>query len=137
MKIFDDRLKVQKIIYLLQQTGINLGYSYSFYIYGPYCTGLARDAFQITSFSKIKDVGFENETVDDKFKEFVEKIGEHKNDVLWLEVASSIHLMKKLYPERTKNKIIQTIKEKRSELNNKGEVIIKVWEDINGWIING
>ena len=47
MDTFDDRLILQKAVYLAQAKGVNLGYYYSWYLYGPYTSALARDAFEI------------------------------------------------------------------------------------------
>ena len=47
MDTFDDRLIVQKTIYLVQCLGINLGYHFSWYLKGPYSTSLASDGFSI------------------------------------------------------------------------------------------
>lgn len=45
MVSFDDRLMLQKTIYLLQQMGIHLGYPFSWYLRGPYSRDLTADAF--------------------------------------------------------------------------------------------
>jgi uncharacterized protein YwgA len=42
---FDNRLMVQKGIYLLQQRGVELGYPYNWYVRGPYSSRLADDLF--------------------------------------------------------------------------------------------
>ena len=47
MDRFDDKLEVQKIIYLLQEYGINLGYAYEWYIRGPYCKQVSVDAHDV------------------------------------------------------------------------------------------
>lgn len=44
---FDDRLILQKAIYLAQATGVDLGYYYRWYLHGPYCPALAKDGFAI------------------------------------------------------------------------------------------
>jgi uncharacterized protein YwgA len=44
---FDDRLTLQKAIYLAQAAGVQLGYHYNWYLRGPYSPGLTRDAFAI------------------------------------------------------------------------------------------
>ena len=43
---FDDRLLLQKIVYMLQKAGINFGYYFSWYLRGPYSAGLAKDAYE-------------------------------------------------------------------------------------------
>lgn len=44
---FDDRLILQKAIYLAQAAGANLGYYYRWYLRGPYCPAVAEDGFAI------------------------------------------------------------------------------------------
>jgi len=44
---FMDRLIMQKAVYLAQAAGVNLGYFYQWYLYGPYSPSLTRDEFAI------------------------------------------------------------------------------------------
>lgn len=44
---FRDRLIMQKAVYLAQAAGVNLGYYYHWYLYGPYSPSLTRDEFAI------------------------------------------------------------------------------------------
>lgn len=44
-----DRLRIQKAVYLTQVSGVNLGYSYSWYVRGPYSTSLTQDYFELSS----------------------------------------------------------------------------------------
>ena len=46
---FDDRLIAQKIVCLLDLKGINLGYSCSIYVRGPYSPDLTQDLFEFTN----------------------------------------------------------------------------------------
>jgi uncharacterized protein YwgA len=46
---FDDRMALQKTIYLCQQAGVHLGYRYNWYLRGPYSPDLTRDAFELKS----------------------------------------------------------------------------------------
>ncbi|MBN2133613.1 MAG: hypothetical protein JW741_29195 [Sedimentisphaerales bacterium] len=48
VKSFQDRLILQKASYLAQAAGVNLGYYFSWYLYGPYCSSLATDAFSVS-----------------------------------------------------------------------------------------
>lgn len=43
----DDRMRLQKAVYLLQAMGTNLGYHYSWYLKGPYSTALTQDYFAV------------------------------------------------------------------------------------------
>lgn len=44
---FQDRLILQKTIYLAQEAGVHLGYYFNWYLHGPYCSALANDAFSV------------------------------------------------------------------------------------------
>jgi len=48
VRSFEDRLMLQKASYLAQVAGVNLGYYFNWYLRGPYCSALARDAFAIS-----------------------------------------------------------------------------------------
>lgn len=49
MEEFDDRLIVQKAVYLCQAAGAEMGYYYNWYLKGPYCSALADDAFCVVA----------------------------------------------------------------------------------------
>jgi hypothetical protein len=44
---FDERLKLQKVVYLLQAFGVQLGYGFGWYKYGPYSQDLVSDAYAV------------------------------------------------------------------------------------------
>jgi uncharacterized protein YwgA len=46
---FQERLILQKVVHLVQAGGVNLGYYYHWYLHGPYCPSLTRDAYAIES----------------------------------------------------------------------------------------
>ena len=46
---FRDRLIMQKAVYLAQAAGVNLGYYYHWYLYGPYSPSLTRDEYAIAT----------------------------------------------------------------------------------------
>ncbi len=47
MDTFDDRLILQKAVYLAQEAGVKLGYFYNWYLRGPYSPAVAEDAFSV------------------------------------------------------------------------------------------
>src|SRR5262249_50155808 len=49
LNIFSDRLILQKAVYLAQAAGVQLGYSYNWYLRGPYSPALTRDAFAVVA----------------------------------------------------------------------------------------
>jgi uncharacterized protein YwgA len=94
MDSFDGRLKLQKIVYLLQAYGLNIGYHFNLYLYGPYSTELARDGFAIGDFEKAPKMEFSRPTSQQKFVDFIHFIGNRKDDAEWLEIAASLHILK-------------------------------------------
>ena len=94
MSTFDDRLRLQKLIYLLQTFGIYLGYDFSWYIRGPYCSTLSTNGFALRDiYSKIPSgkVKFENPSVQQKFEKFQNFIKDRTVDEQFLEIAASLH----------------------------------------------
>lgn len=57
MKQHKDRLNIQKLTYILQSIGLDLGYTFSWYVKGPYSTELASDAFRYTESESNDDIG--------------------------------------------------------------------------------
>lgn len=49
LETFDERMALQKTIYLCQGAGIHLGYRYNWYLRGPYSPELTRDAFELNA----------------------------------------------------------------------------------------
>lgn len=52
---FDDRLLSQKKVFLLQELGVNLGYSYNWYVRGPYSPDLTTYIFRNLDMLKEQD----------------------------------------------------------------------------------
>ncbi len=42
---FDDKIVIQKLVYLLQLKGIKLGFDYGLYVRGPYSPGLTKEIY--------------------------------------------------------------------------------------------
>lgn len=49
---FNSRLILQKTVYLLEEAGIRLGYSFNWYLRGPYSPGLTRDLYDLNASSE-------------------------------------------------------------------------------------
>ena len=50
MRYFDHRLRAQKFVYLLQAFNVYMGYDYSWYLRGPYCSNLAASGLALDGF---------------------------------------------------------------------------------------
>src|SRR5689334_9264229 len=53
----EDRVKLQKAVYLAQAAGLSLGYRYSWYVRGPYSTDLTKDYFALPTSLSSEDEG--------------------------------------------------------------------------------
>jgi len=71
---FEDRLILQKALYLAQVAGVNLGYYYYWYLHGPYSPSLTRDEYAI-GFEISQDIDdSEGWKLDDESSERLKKL---------------------------------------------------------------
>ena len=96
---FDGRLRLQKFIYLLQAFDVYLGYEYSWYLRGPYCSTLAAAGFALDGFYGAIPEGarmrFVSPRTNGRFERFKEFIGGHESDTDFLEMAASFHFLER------------------------------------------
>ena len=98
METINDRLLLQKFIYLLQAHDIYLGYDYSWYLRGPYCTTLAKRGFALKRVyeqipSNAKSV-FVDSGIQEKFDRFKKFITGNEMNIDYLEILASLHILK-------------------------------------------
>lgn len=97
MRDFDHRLRVQKLVYLLQAFDVYMGYDYSWYLRGPYCSTLAASGFALDGFYEHIPQGvrmaFASPQVDGRFEDFKRRISGRENDTAFLEIAASLHFL--------------------------------------------
>ena len=132
MNMFSDRLRLQKTIYLLQAFGIYLGYDFSWYLRGPYCSLLATNGFELESvYEHIPDDGktqFQKNTVQKRFREFLQFVRD--KTTAELEIAASLHYLKKTnYADD--DKIKSKVETKQKQFTK--EQINRMWEDMKKW----
>jgi len=97
VETINDRILLQKKIFLAQDIGLPLGYGYSWYTHGPYSTDLTAVAYQIIpeGFDSIEQNKFK-----DNYAEMVSKVNALEciiseknirlNNVQWYELVASI-----------------------------------------------
>ena len=100
MDNFDDRLRLQKFIYLLQAHDVYLGYDYTWYLRGPYCTTLATAGFALDDiYDRIqgdtKKTRFVSQTIQKRFDKFTRFIRGKERNTRFLEAAASLHFLLK------------------------------------------
>ncbi len=94
MEKFDDKLEVQKIVFLAQEYGIDLGYSFEWYIRGPYCKQVSKDAHIILDSNQNTTSPNEANLDEEKIHGFKELLKPHLDDTEWLEIAASLLYLK-------------------------------------------
>ena len=98
---FDGRLSYQKTIYLLQELGLNFGFSYGWYKRGPYSPSAAESGFEIQIMKKDEDL--ELPSIHEKYVERLERYNEllaearteftDLDDTQILELIGSLHFI--------------------------------------------
>lgn len=98
---FSSRKILQKKIYLLQLTGIDLGYRYNWYLYGPYCPALTSDTFSLRDEIKYDDE-FKDYELNSQTKSKLDSLDTiinlldtpETNEPEWLELLASLHYLR-------------------------------------------
>ncbi len=140
---FIKRKILQKKIYLLQLTGIDLGYRYNWYLYGPYCPALASDTFTLRDEIEYDDE-FTNYELNSKTKN---KLGTLKNIVdlpdtpttnepEWLELLASLHYLKHIAYWSGKNnpefeEVFEKLAESKPHFADKKDLAIAAWKRLD------
>lgn len=116
MDTFDDRLRLQKFIYLLQAHGVYLGYDFSWYLRGPYCSSLATDGFILDDIyadmkadSREDKTEFANSFIQKRFERFAKFIGSKVCDRVFLEVAASLHILLITEPDISDDEAVRRV----------------------------
>lgn len=141
MARFNDRLRLQKLIYLVEAFGVYLGYDFSWYLRGPYCTSLARAGFELEQImGRIPDdaeAKFLKKDVQERFDRCIKFIGsimDSSDDLERLEIAASIHLLAK-NPDASPKDIFARVVSKMSRNEAKSaellEMCKKMWDALS------
>jgi hypothetical protein len=139
IRTLGERKRVQKVIELVQGAGVDLGYSFGWYIRGPYSPGLTRDYFALE-----QAVAGDDPTLSDAYqlRESVARKLDALKPVLdppggvdldqpeWLELLASLHYLQRVrkYSEaqadelvsRTKAHVAHHLADGRSALTGAG-----------------
>ncbi len=95
---FDERLTIQKAIYLAQAAGGDLGYYFRWYLRGPYSPELSNDAFAIAAELKEFDES-ERWVLDEEVRKRLAPVKElisveqAPEQPRWLELLASVHFL--------------------------------------------
>ena len=96
MNEFRDRMRYQQIVYLLQNSGLSLGYGFKWYMNNPYCSELSGVLYAIfknmRTYDRSVNITFrKHKQVMQILKEFKEKLGDSINDYHYLDALACMH----------------------------------------------
>jgi len=117
----EERVKLQKAVYLAQTAGLPLGYRYSWYIRGPYSPDLTRDYFALPSASPGEEEGLKlslaAKQAIDRVKPLLEVPPQAKGlkPDAWLEIVASVHYLKK-ESQLAHEKVLETLNRQKPQL---------------------
>ena len=134
MDEFDDRLRLQKFVYLLQTFDIYLGYDFSWYLHGPYCSTLATCGFALDDiYDKIpskNSASFARFDVQKRFKKFSDFINKRESDVDFLEISASLHYLKNTCTLSDED-VITKVSKKKERFTK--EQCKEIWSELKKW----
>ena len=116
MTTFENRFKLQKFVYFLKMWKLELGYDFRVYLYGPYSSELANDGFQINDIKSYDEIQFEDSVMEASFLNFLSFFNNYKEDLEFLELGSSIHILLNIDSNINKEDLISLIEHKRENI---------------------
>ena len=119
----ENRLKLQKTIYLLEAYGMQLGYGFSWYKYGPYSQDLVRDAYTVLrsekkKYDKATSSWCFSETTRKKIDQFKQICKDFLGDLRQLELVASVDFVFNTWysDEADTEKIVDNFKKHKKQL---------------------
>lgn len=143
MDSFPGRISVQKKIYLLQLSGLDLGYRFNWYIKGPYSPSLAETAFEVWNNKNLVDAETKEYELSDDCLRQLESIKKLVNSqspcrdlehYKWLELLASVHYLKHIayIPKKgtiSKQHISKVVTELKPYFNE--DHVLKAWDELD------
>ena len=120
--VFEDRLEMQKAVYLLQNMGISVGdYRFMWYKHGPYSQTLQNDILNLQNVDDIDiDFSADSKREIETLKNVIFKEGLEYNECQWVERLGSLHYIKEnLLPSSVGDEtILNELKNRKPHLSN-------------------
>lgn len=119
---FSKRMKMQKLIYLLQEAGISIGdYNFHWYKHGPYSQQLQNDILMITDCSNHSIRYSETaKVIVSRLKSILNDNTSYRDDV-WAECLASLQYLRSSVcsNDASDEEIVKKLQERKPHLNNK------------------
>lgn len=114
----EDRLKIQKAIYLSQAAGAKLGYSYNWYLNGPYSPSLTEDYYDAqTRIHELSEYVVSDELASKlaPVRKLLALRPKDVSEVEWLEATASLDYMVRVQGKKP-NEVVGICKEQKRHL---------------------
>jgi len=100
----EDRVRVQKAVYLGQLSGVDLGYRFSWYLRGPYSSKLTKDYYEVKDAITTGEVDYKKMVLKPSISEKLSAVSPllKKPETIpleneaWLELVASYHYLRKV-----------------------------------------
>ena len=117
----DKRIIVQKKIFLTEKLGVNLGYDFSWYIHGPYCSQLTEAVYECVPMGIHTYAGYSISDVASKVVQEVNGIDDlaetvQMNHSQWLELVASLVFW---HENATEESAIENVKKYKKQFSEK------------------
>ncbi len=113
-----NRIKAQKLVYFGKKLGLPLDYDFDIYLYGPYSSKLADDYYKMTQEEWSQGIIEIPEKIEETLRYLM------GNDILFLEIATTLDSIRSTNEGVPNNKIIEAVsKLKSSRLEKEGKDI--------------
>ncbi|MEM4417690.1 MAG: hypothetical protein QXD32_06510 [Nitrososphaerota archaeon] len=90
------RIVLQKLAYLIQASGVELGLRFRWYLFGPYCRELTRSIYDEGLVYEEGEVPRLSEDEVEKLGRLRQFLGEHVDDTYFLELFASLHYARRV-----------------------------------------
>ena len=110
-----DRIKIQKIVYLLKSAGLVKNIEFNWYLYGPYSSELTTTIYKVIEDPKRANSNKKFDLPEDKIVKFVDRIFERSKSPYELELLASLQYIKDKFdsygndPHEVKESIIDSL----------------------------
>ena len=121
---FEDRLKLQKYVFIADHFGLNSGYDFSMYVRGPYSPELAEDYYRRLDVESTLPPEFRSQ-------DFINLVKD--KDVKWLEIAATVLLIYDYNRERgvSRDDIIKIATSIGSWSKDRVEIVLDELQGVN------
>lgn len=116
IRSLDDRIKLQKYVFISKSFGLDLGYNYSLYIHGPYSPDLAKDYYNLN----LKD--YNTTHLERRFNWRNFKLAVQGKSVKWLEISVTALSVKETNPDLSRDELLDILIKIKGEAYDKKDI---------------